>query len=247
MPGHWRPHPRIVVRLYDDDLAERVQRTIGDTVSRSTSYLAAPAFAAAVLDHQVLRTIAVGRHVLLLAEVAADGRAGRAAGCRGAPAWPAARAWPSGGPLRPEAAGRAWTGRRPRIRHRAAATGWWCSPPEPACRECSGARALRERHQAALPAFSSLRPKMGLPKSGCQRYAQSKIFSSGSGEPGVKTRKVSELAMLRTGKLALAPGCARQARMAGSLSHYPSRLPCPSSVLVAGQASPQEETVEHHR
>jgi Trk K+ transport system NAD-binding subunit len=64
--------PRIVVRLYDDDLAARVQRTIGNTVSRSTSYLAAPAFAAAVLDHQVLRTIAVGRHVLLMAEVAAD-------------------------------------------------------------------------------------------------------------------------------------------------------------------------------
>ncbi len=70
--------PRIVVRLYDDDLAERVQRTIGGTVSRSTSYLAAPAFAAAVLDHQVLRTIAVGRHVLLMAEVAADGGTGLA-------------------------------------------------------------------------------------------------------------------------------------------------------------------------
>ena len=65
--------PRIVVRLYDDDLAARVQGTVGNTVSRSTSYLAAPAFAAAVLDHQVLRTIAVGRHVLLLAEVAAGG------------------------------------------------------------------------------------------------------------------------------------------------------------------------------
>jgi Trk K+ transport system NAD-binding subunit len=64
--------PRIVVRLDDDDLAARVQATIGNTVSRSTSYLAAPAFAAAVLDHQVLRTIAVGRHVLLLAEVAAE-------------------------------------------------------------------------------------------------------------------------------------------------------------------------------
>jgi Trk K+ transport system NAD-binding subunit len=71
--------PRIVVRLYDDDLAERVQRTIGGIVSRSTSYLAAPAFAAAVLDHQVLRTIAVGRHVLLMAEVRASvaGLAGR--------------------------------------------------------------------------------------------------------------------------------------------------------------------------
>ena len=67
--------PRIVVRLYDDDLAERVQMAIGNSVSRSTSYLAAPAFAAAVLDHQVLRTIAVGRHVLLLAEVAVVGDA----------------------------------------------------------------------------------------------------------------------------------------------------------------------------
>ena len=64
--------PRILVRLYDDDLAARVQRTIANTVSRSTSYLAAPACAAAVLDHQVLRTIAVGRHVLLLAGVPAD-------------------------------------------------------------------------------------------------------------------------------------------------------------------------------
>jgi Trk K+ transport system NAD-binding subunit len=70
--------PRIVVRLYDDDLAARVQRTIDNTVSRSTSYLAAPAFAAAVLDHQVLRTIAVGRHVLLMAEVAADSGSGLA-------------------------------------------------------------------------------------------------------------------------------------------------------------------------
>jgi Trk K+ transport system NAD-binding subunit len=71
--------PRIVVRLYDDDLAERVQRTTGGIVSRSTSYLAAPAFAAAVLDHQVLRTIDVGRHVLLMAEVRASaaGLAGR--------------------------------------------------------------------------------------------------------------------------------------------------------------------------
>jgi Trk K+ transport system NAD-binding subunit len=64
--------PRIVVRLYDDDLAARVQAVSDNTVSRSTSYLAAPEFAAAMLDHQVLRTIAVGRHVLLLADVAAD-------------------------------------------------------------------------------------------------------------------------------------------------------------------------------
>ncbi|HEY7324705.1 MAG TPA: NAD-binding protein [Streptosporangiaceae bacterium] len=62
--------PRIVVRLYDDDLAAYVQAHLSKTVSRSTSYLAAPEFAAAVLDHQVLRTIAVGRHVLLLAQIA---------------------------------------------------------------------------------------------------------------------------------------------------------------------------------
>ena len=60
---------RIVLRLYDDDLAERVQKMIGNTVSRSVSYLAAPAFAAATLEHQVLRTIPVGRHVLLIADV----------------------------------------------------------------------------------------------------------------------------------------------------------------------------------
>jgi Trk K+ transport system NAD-binding subunit len=60
---------RIVLRLADNDLAERLQKTIGNTVSRSVPYLAAPAFAAAMLEHQVLRTIAVGRHVLLIADV----------------------------------------------------------------------------------------------------------------------------------------------------------------------------------
>jgi Trk K+ transport system NAD-binding subunit len=60
---------RLVVRLYDDDLAQRVQRTVGNIVSRSVAYMAAPSFAAAMLEHQVLRTIAVGRHVLLIAEV----------------------------------------------------------------------------------------------------------------------------------------------------------------------------------
>jgi len=60
---------RIVLRLFDDDLAERVQKAIGNTISRSVPYLAAPAFAVAMLEHQVLRTIPVGRHVLLVAEV----------------------------------------------------------------------------------------------------------------------------------------------------------------------------------
>jgi Trk K+ transport system NAD-binding subunit len=75
------PSLRIVVRLYDDDLAVRVQQTIGNTISRSVSYLAAPTFAAAILDHQVLRTIAVGRHVLVIADVPV-GRDGELAGRR---------------------------------------------------------------------------------------------------------------------------------------------------------------------
>jgi Trk K+ transport system NAD-binding subunit len=61
--------PRIVLRLGDDDLAERVQRNVTHTISRSVSYLAAPAFAAAMLEHQVLRAIPVGRHVLLIADI----------------------------------------------------------------------------------------------------------------------------------------------------------------------------------
>jgi hypothetical protein len=46
----------------DDDLAERVQKSIGNSISRSVSYLAAPTFAAAMLEHQVLPNIPVGQH-----------------------------------------------------------------------------------------------------------------------------------------------------------------------------------------
>jgi Trk K+ transport system NAD-binding subunit len=61
---------RVVLRLFDDDLAQRVGENLGrNVVSRSVSYLAAPAFAVAMLEHQVLRTIAVGRHVLVIADV----------------------------------------------------------------------------------------------------------------------------------------------------------------------------------
>jgi Trk K+ transport system NAD-binding subunit len=63
---------RIVLRLFDDDLARRVSETLGNVVSRSVSYLAAPAFAVAMLEHKVLRTIAVGRHVLVMADVRVD-------------------------------------------------------------------------------------------------------------------------------------------------------------------------------
>ncbi|MDQ2810964.1 MAG: NAD-binding protein [Actinomycetota bacterium] len=69
---------RIVLRITDDDLAERLQKTTGNTISRSVPYLAAPAFAAAMLEHQVLRTIAVGRHVLLIADIQVGDQAGLA-------------------------------------------------------------------------------------------------------------------------------------------------------------------------
>ena len=60
---------RLVLRLGDEDLAGRVQRSVGNTISRSVPYLAAPSFALAMLEHQVLRTIPVGRHVLLIADL----------------------------------------------------------------------------------------------------------------------------------------------------------------------------------
>jgi Trk K+ transport system NAD-binding subunit len=69
---------RIVLRVADDDLSERLEKTTGNIISRSVPYLAAPAFATAMLEHQVLRTIAVGRHVLLIADIRIADQAGLA-------------------------------------------------------------------------------------------------------------------------------------------------------------------------
>jgi Trk K+ transport system NAD-binding subunit len=69
---------RVVLRLRDDDLAARVERSM-DAISRSVSYVAAPVFAAALRDGQVLATIPVGRRILLMAEVTV-GRASFMAG-----------------------------------------------------------------------------------------------------------------------------------------------------------------------
>ncbi|MER7004707.1 NAD-binding protein [Dactylosporangium sp. NPDC000555] len=64
-----KPDLRVVLRLFDGRFADRVQRAFGITASRSVSYLAAPAFAAALLEREVIGTIPVDRRVLLLAEV----------------------------------------------------------------------------------------------------------------------------------------------------------------------------------
>jgi voltage-gated potassium channel Kch len=58
----------VVLRLFDGEFAGRIQRAFSITVSRSVSYLAAPSFAAHMLG-QVLETIPIGRHVLLVADL----------------------------------------------------------------------------------------------------------------------------------------------------------------------------------
>jgi Trk K+ transport system NAD-binding subunit len=60
---------RVVLRLFDDDLAERVERSLGIAISRSVSRLAASAFAAAMVERQVIGTMSIGRAVLMIAEV----------------------------------------------------------------------------------------------------------------------------------------------------------------------------------
>jgi Trk K+ transport system NAD-binding subunit len=59
-----KPEVRVVLRLFDPDLAARVERAFGIHISRSPSALAAPAFAAAAAGEHVLTTIAVGAEVL---------------------------------------------------------------------------------------------------------------------------------------------------------------------------------------
>jgi Trk K+ transport system NAD-binding subunit len=66
------PDLRVVLRLFDPDLAARVERAFGIHISRSPSALAAPAFAAAAEGERVLATISVGIPVLVVARVRVD-------------------------------------------------------------------------------------------------------------------------------------------------------------------------------
>ncbi|NBM20164.1 potassium transporter TrkA [Streptomyces sp. GC420] len=74
-----KPDLRVVLRLYDDDFATAVYRTLRAahpqalTRSRSVSHLAAPAFAGAMMGRQVLGAIPVERRVLLFAAVEVAG------------------------------------------------------------------------------------------------------------------------------------------------------------------------------
>jgi Trk K+ transport system NAD-binding subunit len=64
-----RPDVRVVLRLFDSDFAGRVQTAFNINISRSVSRLVAPAFAATMLERDVIVTIPVDRHALLVASV----------------------------------------------------------------------------------------------------------------------------------------------------------------------------------
>lgn len=60
---------RTVLRVYDKDLSRRIRREIPDSVGLSSSFLAAPSFAAAMIGQDVTATIPYRDRVLVLAEV----------------------------------------------------------------------------------------------------------------------------------------------------------------------------------
>ena len=74
-----KPDLRVALRLYDDDFATAVYRTLRAahpdalTRSRSVSTLAAPAFAGAMMGRQILGAIPVERRVLLFAALVVAG------------------------------------------------------------------------------------------------------------------------------------------------------------------------------
>lgn len=64
----------IILRLFDQRLAQKVRHTMGIQVSLSTSMVAAPLFASAALDTHVVGTHRVGDRLLLLVELAVGPR-----------------------------------------------------------------------------------------------------------------------------------------------------------------------------
>ncbi|WP_374230108.1 NAD-binding protein [Streptomyces sp. OfavH-34-F] len=74
-----KPNLRVTVRLYDDEFATAVYRTLRTahpqaiTRSRSVSHLAGPSFAAAMMGRQILGAIPVERKVLLFAAIEVAG------------------------------------------------------------------------------------------------------------------------------------------------------------------------------
>ncbi|MFD7447553.1 NAD-binding protein [Kitasatospora sp. NPDC059827] len=73
---HGNPEVRVVVRLFDDNFAGHFYKTLDNAASRSVSYLAAPAFAAALMGSEVRGTLSVFRHALLIAELTVEDGSG---------------------------------------------------------------------------------------------------------------------------------------------------------------------------
>ncbi|MCW2502228.1 MAG: Trk transport system, NAD-binding component [Actinomycetia bacterium] len=69
----FRADIRVVLRLFDNDLAHRVGKRLDLSISRSVSVAAAPVFAAAMMGREVIAAIPSGRRVLLVAEVPVSG------------------------------------------------------------------------------------------------------------------------------------------------------------------------------
>lgn len=65
----YRDDLRVVLRLSDDDLADRVQRSLDKAVVRSVFQLAADGFAAAMSERRVIATLSVDQATLMIAEV----------------------------------------------------------------------------------------------------------------------------------------------------------------------------------
>lgn len=62
------PKIRVVLRLFDADLASRVERAFNIHISRSVSALAGPRFAASAIARRVVATISVSPRVLIVAQ-----------------------------------------------------------------------------------------------------------------------------------------------------------------------------------
>lgn len=72
------PDLPVVMRLYDQDLAQKVKTALGVSVSMSTSKIAAPLFATSALDPSVVGTHRVGGRLMLVIELEVRSGAGLA-------------------------------------------------------------------------------------------------------------------------------------------------------------------------
>ena len=66
------PRLQVVLRLFDHDLATRVERATGIHLSRSLSSIAAPAFVAAIFGRRAAALLPIGNEVLQIVDLTAE-------------------------------------------------------------------------------------------------------------------------------------------------------------------------------